>query len=146
MEDEVDIFDNKFRYIKKIIEYSEPVVFSYKINEAVTVKTSQPLMKINLVIKNPLEGRIGTTIKLSKSDETPQGLILFGSNAYRRLQGIDGEIYYSTYVDVMDLRTRIEDKMPVNNNPNSNPNSNFNPSSNQNQTSLPPPNYNSISN
>jgi hypothetical protein len=112
MEDEVDIFENKFRYLRKIAEYSEPVVFTHKINEEVSVHTNQPLIRLNLVIKSPSEGRIGTTIKLSKHDETPFGLILFASNKFKRLVGVEGEVYYSTIVDVMDIRTQIEPKGP----------------------------------
>jgi len=108
MEDEVDVYENKFRYIRKFMEFSEPVVFTYKINEEVIVKTTQPLIKMNIIIKNPQEGRIGTTVKLSKLDNEQHGLILFSSNKFKRLMGIDGEVYYSTQVDVMDVRTQIQ--------------------------------------
>ncbi len=108
MEDEVDVYENCFRYVRKITEYSEPVVFTHKVGDELIIKTTQPLVRMGMIVKTPKDALIGNKIKLSKQDEESYGLILFTSNKYKRFIGIDGESYYVTYIEYIDLRTKIE--------------------------------------
>jgi hypothetical protein len=59
------------------------------------------------VVKTPNDSKVGNKIKLAKGDEEPFGLILFSSNRFKRFLSTDGEIYYATYVELIDLRTQI---------------------------------------
>ena len=108
MDDEVEVYENCFRYTRKIIEYSEPIVYIHKIDEQ-TIKTTQPIIKIGVVVKTPADSKIGNKIKLHKTDEEPFGLILFSSNRFKRFLSTEGDIFYVTYVELIDIRTKIND-------------------------------------
>jgi len=58
-------------------------------------------------VKTPQDTKVGNKIKLAKNDEEPFGLILFSSNRYKRFLSIEGDIYYATYVELIDTRTQI---------------------------------------
>jgi hypothetical protein len=107
MDDEVEVYENCFRYIKKTMEYSEPIIYIHKIDEQ-TIKTTQPVIKTGIVVKNPSESKIGNKIKLHKNDEQSFGLILFSSNRFKRFISTEGDIYYVTYIELIDTRTKIE--------------------------------------
>jgi hypothetical protein len=110
MDDEVEVYENCFRYIRKTIEYSEPIIYIHKIEDQ-TIKTTQPVIKTGIVVKNPSESKVGNKIKLHKNDEDAYGLILFSSNRFKRFISTDGEIYYVTYIELIDLRTKIETRL-----------------------------------
>lgn len=115
MEDEVDIYENCFRYIRKITEYSQPIIFTHKVGNDLVIKTTQPLVQMGLIVKTPNDALVGNKIKLSKHDEEPYGLILFSSNKFKRFIGTDGESFYITYIEYIDLRTKIKDVLEMNN-------------------------------
>jgi hypothetical protein len=106
MDDDVEVFENCFCYTRKVKEYSEPISYIHKIDDK-TLQTSQPIVKTGVIVKSPHDTKIGNKIKLSKTDEEPFGLILFSSNRFKRFMSTDGEIYYATYVELIDLRTQI---------------------------------------
>jgi hypothetical protein len=108
MEDEVEIYENCFCYVRKITEYSEPVVFTHKIGDDLVIKTTQPLIRMGMVVKTPKDALVGNKIKLSKQDDDAYGLILFTSNKFKRFIGIEGDSYYVTYIEFIDIRTRID--------------------------------------
>jgi hypothetical protein len=108
MDDEVEIYENCFRFTRKIVEYSEPIAYTHKIADDQFIRTTQPIIKTGLVVKTPTDSKIGNKIKLKKTDEEPYGLILFSSNQFKRFIGIDGETYYVTYAEMIDIRTKIE--------------------------------------
>ena len=108
MDDEVEIFENCFRFTRKIIEYSEPIAYTHKLDNDQFIRTTQPIIKTGLVVKTPTDSKIGNKIKLKKTDEEPFGLILFSSNQFKRFIGTDGETYYVTYIEMIDLRTKVE--------------------------------------
>jgi len=110
MDDEVEVYENCFRYIKKTIEYSEPIIYIHKVDEQ-TIKTTQPVIKTGIVVKNPTESKVGNKIKLHKNDEDAFGLILLPSNRFKRFISTDGDIYYVTYIELIDIRTKIEIKV-----------------------------------
>ncbi len=107
MEDEVEIYENCFCYIRRITEYSEPVVFTHKVGDNLVIKTTQPLIRMGMIVKTPKDALVGNKIKLSKQDSEPYGLILFTSNKFKRFIGSDGDSYYVTYIEYIDLRTQI---------------------------------------
>jgi hypothetical protein len=107
MEDEVEVYENCFCYVRKITEYSEPILFTHKVGDDLVIKTTQPLIRMGMVVKSPKDALVGNKIKLSKNDEEPYGLILFTSNKFKRFIGYDGESYYVTYIEYIDLRTKI---------------------------------------
>ena len=106
MDDDVEVYENCFCYTRKVKEYSEPISYIHKIDDK-TMQTSQPIIKSWTIVKTPLESKVGNKIKLAKTDEEAFGLILFSSNRYKRFLSTDGDIYYATYVEVIDLRTQI---------------------------------------
>lgn len=108
MDDEVEVFENCFRFTRKFIEYSEPIAYTHKIADDQFIRTTQPIIKTGLVVKYPTDSKIGNKIKLKKTDEDSFGLILFSSNQFKRFIGTDGETYYVTYIEMIDLRTKIE--------------------------------------
>jgi hypothetical protein len=108
MDDEVEIYENCFCYVRRIAEYSEPIVFTHKVGDELIIKTTQPLIRTGMVVKTPKDALVGNKIKLSKNDDAPYGLILFTSNKFKRFLGIEGETYYVTYVEYIDVRTKIE--------------------------------------
>lgn len=107
MDDEVEVYENCFCYVRKITEYSEPIIFTHKVGDELVIKTTQPLIKMCMIVKTPKDALVGNKIKLSKNDEEPYGLILFTSNKFKRFIGIDGEPHYVTYIEYIDLRTKI---------------------------------------
>jgi hypothetical protein len=64
-------------------------------------------MKTWVVVKTPQDTKVGNKIKLLKTDEEPYGLILFSSNRFKRFLSTEGEVYYATYVELIDLRTQL---------------------------------------
>ena len=106
MDDDVEVYENCFCYTRKVKEYSEPISYIHKIDDK-TMQTSQPIIKSWTIVKTPLDSKVGNKIKLAKTDEEAFGLILFSSNRYKRFLSTDGDIYYATYVEVIDLRTQI---------------------------------------
>ena len=106
MDDDVEVYENCFCYTRKVKEYSEPISYIHKIDDK-TLQTSQPIIKSWTIVKTPLDSKVGNKIKLAKTDEEAFGLILFSSNRYKRFLSTDGDIYYATYVEVIDLRTQI---------------------------------------
>jgi hypothetical protein len=106
MDDDVEVYENCFCYTRKVKEYSEPISYIHKIEDK-TLQTSQPIIKSWMMVKNPSESKVGNKIKLAKTDEEEFGLILFSSNRYKRFLSTDGEIYYATYIELIDLRTQI---------------------------------------
>ncbi len=103
MDDDVEVYENCFCFTKKVKEYSEPISYIHKIDD----KTLQTSQKSGIIVKTPLDTKVGNKIKLSKSDAEPFGLILFSSNRFKRFLSMDGDIYYETYVELIDLRTQI---------------------------------------
>ena len=108
MDDEVEVYENCFRYTRKIIEYSEPIVYTHKMENGQFIRTTQPIIKIGLIVKSPSESKIGNKIKLKKTEDEPYGLILFSSNQFKRFISAEGETYYATYIELIDTRTVIE--------------------------------------
>ncbi len=108
MDDEVEVYENCFCYVRKITEYSEPVIFTHKVGDELVIKTTKPLIRMGLVVKTPKDALVGNKIKLSKQDEESYGLILFTSNKFKRFIGTDGESYYVTYIEYIDLRTKVD--------------------------------------
>ncbi len=106
MDDDVEVYENCFCYTRKVKEYSEPISYIHKIDDK-TMQTSQPIIKSWTIVKTPLDSKVGNKIKLAKTDEEAFGLILFSSNRYKRFLSTDGDIYYATYVEVIDLRTQL---------------------------------------
>ena len=106
MDDDVEVYENCFCYTRKVKEYSEPISYIHKIDDK-TMQTSQPIIKSWTIVKTPLDSKVGNKIKLAKTDEDAFGLILFSSNRYKRFLSTDGDIYYATYVEVIDLRTQL---------------------------------------
>jgi hypothetical protein len=106
MDDDVEVYENCFCYTRKVKEYSEPISYIHKIDDK-TLQTSQPIIKSWIIVKTPIDSKVGNKIKLAKTDEEAFGLILFSSNRYKRFLSTDGDIYYATYVEVIDLRTQI---------------------------------------
>jgi hypothetical protein len=106
MDDDVEVYENCFCYTRKVKEYSEPISYIHKVEDK-TLQTSQPIIKSGIIVKSPQETKVGNKIKLSKSDEEPYGLILFASNRFKRFLSTEGDIYYATYVELIDLRTQI---------------------------------------
>lgn len=106
MEDDVEVYENCFCYTKKVKEFSEPISYVHHIEEK-TIQTSQPIMKTWVVLKSPQDTKVGNKIKLAKKDEESFGLILFSSNRFKRLLSVEGDIYYATYVELIDTRTQI---------------------------------------
>jgi hypothetical protein len=106
MDDDVEVYENCFCYTRKVKEYSEPISYIHKIDDK-TLQTSQPIIKSWIIVKTPVDSKVGNKIKLARSDEELFGLILFSSNRYKRFLSTDGDIYYATYVEVIDLRTQI---------------------------------------
>lgn len=106
MDDDVEVFENCFCYTRKVKEYSEPISYIHKIDDK-TLQTSQPIVKTGVIVKAPQDTKVGNKIKLAKTDEEPYGLILFSSNRFKRFLSTDGEIYYATYVELIDLRTQL---------------------------------------
>ncbi len=106
MDDDVEVYENCFCYTRKVKEYSEPISYIHKIDDK-TKQTSQPIIKSWTIVKTPLDSKVGNKIKLAKSDEDAFGLILFASNRFKRFLSVEGEIYYATYVELIDLRTQI---------------------------------------
>jgi hypothetical protein len=102
----VEVYENCFCYTRKVKEYSEPISYIHKVEDK-TLQTSQPIIKSWMMVKNPSESKVGNKIKLMKTDEEEFGLILFSSNRYKRFLSTDGEIYYATYIELIDLRTQI---------------------------------------
>jgi len=107
MDDEVEIFENCFRFTRKIIEYSEPIAYTHKIDDQF-IRTTQPIIKTGLIVKSPNDSKTGNKIKLKKTDDESYGLILFSSNQFKRFIGIDGEIYFATYIEMIDIRTKVD--------------------------------------
>jgi hypothetical protein len=114
MDDEVEIYENCFCYVRRITEYSEPIIFTHKIGEDLVIKTTQPLIRMGMIVKTPKDALVGNKIKLSKQDDDSYGLILFTSNKFKRFIGVDGDSYYVTYIEYIDIRTRIDIKQPSN--------------------------------
>jgi hypothetical protein len=112
MDNEVEIYENCFCYVRKITEYSEPIVFTHTIGDDLIIKTTQPLIRIGMVVKTPKDALVGNKIKLSKNDSESYGLILFTSNKFMRFLGTEGENYYVTYIEYIDLRTKIDVLQP----------------------------------
>jgi len=106
MDDDVEVYENCFCFTRKVKEYSEPISYIHKIEDK-TLQTSQPIIKSGIIVKTPLETKVGNKIKLAKTDEDAFGLILFSSNRFKRFLSTDGDIYYATYVELIDLRTQI---------------------------------------
>jgi hypothetical protein len=106
MDDDVEVFENCFCYTRKVKEYSEPISYIHKVDDK-TLQTSQPILKTWVVVKTPQDTKVGNKIKLAKTDEEPFGLILFSSNRFKRFLSVEGDIYYATYVELIDLRTQI---------------------------------------
>ena len=106
MDDDVEVYENCFCFTRKVKEYSEPISYIHKIEDK-TLQTSQPIIKSGIIVKTPQETKVGNKIKLAKTDEDAFGLILFSSNRFKRFLSTDGDIYYATYVEVIDLRTQI---------------------------------------
>ena len=73
-----------------------------------SIKTTQPVIKTGIIVKNPSESKIGNKIKLHKNDDY-YGLILFSSNRFRRFISTEGDVYYVTYIEMIDQRTKMED-------------------------------------
>jgi hypothetical protein len=111
MEDEVEVYENCFCYVRKIAEYSEPIIFTHKVGnvgDEMVIRTTQPLIRMGMIVKTPKDALVGNKIKLSKQDNEAYGLILFTSNKFKRFIGIEGESYYVTYIEYIDLRTKID--------------------------------------
>jgi hypothetical protein len=106
MDDDVEVYENCFCYTRKVKEYSEPISYIHKVEDK-TLQTTQPILKTWVVVKTPQDTKVGNKIKLAKADEEPFGLILFSSNRFKRFLSVDGDIYYATYVELIDLRTQI---------------------------------------
>jgi hypothetical protein len=106
MDDDVEVYENCFCFTRKVKEYSEPISYIHKIDDK-TLQTSQPIIKSWVIVKTPLDSKVGNKIKLAKTDEESFGLILFSSNRYKRFLSTEGDIYYATYVELIDLRTQI---------------------------------------
>ena len=106
MDDDVEVYENCFCYTRKVKEYSEPISYIHKVDDK-TLQTSQPIMKTWVVVKNPQDTKVGNKIKLLRTDEEPFGLILFSSNRFKRFLSVEGDIYYATYVELIDIRTQI---------------------------------------
>jgi len=106
MDDDVEVYENCFCYTRKVKEYSEPISYIHKVDEK-TIQTSQPILKTWIVVKTPQDTKVGNKIKLIKSDEEAFGLILFSSNRFKRFLSVEGDIYYATYVELIDIRTQI---------------------------------------
>ena len=107
MDDDVEVYENCFCYTRKVKEYSEPISYIHKVDDK-TIQTSQPIIKSGIIVKSPLDTKVGNKIKLAKGDEEAFGLILFASNRFKRFLSTDGDIYYATYVELIDVRTLIE--------------------------------------
>lgn len=106
MDDDVEVYENCFCYTRKVKEYSEPISYIHKVDEK-TLQTSQPILKTWVIVKTPQDTKVGNKIKLMKTDEEAFGLILFSSNRFKRFLSVEGDIYYATYVELIDLRTQI---------------------------------------
>lgn len=106
MDDDVEVYENCFCFTRKVKEYSEPISYIHKIEDK-TLQTSQPIIKSGIIVKTPQDTKVGNKIKLAKTDEEAFGLILFSSNRFKRFLSTEGEIYYATYVELIDLRTQI---------------------------------------
>jgi hypothetical protein len=106
MDDDVEVYENCFCYTRKVKEYSTPISYIHKVDDK-TLQTSQPILKTWVIVKTPQETKVGNKIKLMKTDEEPFGLILFSSNRFKRFLSVEGDIYYATYVELIDLRTQI---------------------------------------
>jgi hypothetical protein len=106
MDDDVEVYENCFCFTRKVKEYSEPISYVHKIEDK-TLHTSQPIVKTGVIVKTPLDTKIGNKIKLNKTDEDAFGLILFSSNRFKRFLSPEGEIYYATYVELIDVRTQL---------------------------------------
>jgi hypothetical protein len=106
MDDDVEVYENCFCYTRKVKEYSKPISYIHKVYDK-TLQTSQPILKTWVIVKTPQETKVGNKIKLMKTDEEPFGLILFSSNRFKRFLSVEGDIYYATYVELIDLRTQI---------------------------------------
>jgi len=106
MDDDVEVYENCFCYTRKVKEYSEPISYIHKVDDK-TLQTSQPIMKTWVVVKTPQDTKVGNKIKLLRTDEEPFGLILFSSNRFKRFLSVEGDIYYATYVELIDTRTQI---------------------------------------
>lgn len=106
MDDDVEVYENCFCYTRKVKEYSEPISYIHKVDDK-TIQTSQPIIKSGIIVKSPLDTKVGNKIKLAKADEEAFGLILFASNRFKRFLSTDGDIYYATYVELIDVRTQI---------------------------------------
>lgn len=44
MDDEVEIYENCFRFMRKTIEYSEPIAYTHKQADNQLIRTTQPLV------------------------------------------------------------------------------------------------------
>ena len=106
MDDDVEVYENCFCFTRKVKEYSEPISYIHKVDDK-TLQTSQPIIKSGIIVRSPQDTKVGNKIKLAKSDEDAFGLILFSSNRFKRFLSVEGEIYYATYVELIDLRTQI---------------------------------------
>lgn len=106
MDDDVEVFENCFCYTRKVKEYSEPISYIHKVDDK-TLQTSQPIVKTGIIVKTPQDAKVGNKIKLLKTDEEPYGLILFASNRFKRFLSTEGDVYYATYVELIDLRTQL---------------------------------------
>ncbi len=106
MDDDVEVYENCFCFTRKVKEYSEPISYIHKVEDK-TLQTSQPIIKSGIIVRSPQDTKVGNKIKLAKSDEDAFGLILFASNRFKRFLSVEGEIYYATYVELIDLRTQI---------------------------------------
>jgi hypothetical protein len=106
MDDDVEVYENCFCYTRKVKEYSEPISYIHKVDDK-TIQTSQPIIKSGIIVKSPQDTKVGNKIKLAKTDEDAFGLILFASNRFKRFLSIEGDIYYATYVELIDVRTQI---------------------------------------
>ena len=106
MDDDVEVYENCFCYTRKEKEYSKPISYIHKVDEK-TLETIQPILKTWVIVKAPQDTKVGNKIKLMKTDEEPFGLILFSSNRFKRFLSVEGDIYYATYVELINLRTQI---------------------------------------
>jgi hypothetical protein len=106
MGDDVEVYENCFCLTRKVKEYSKPISYIHKIEDK-TLQTSQPIVKTGVIVKTPQDIKVGNKIKLTNTDDDAYGLILFSSNRFKRFLSTDGEIYYATYVELIDLRTQL---------------------------------------
>jgi len=106
MDDDVEVYENCFCYTRKVKEYSEPISYIHKVDDK-TIQTTQPILKTWVIVKTPMDTKVGNKIKLAKMDEEAFGLILFSSNRFKRFLSMEGDIHYATYVELIDTRTQI---------------------------------------